>query len=50
MAFMQVLRAGSEAQVAEAGRVLTETRRSLYRILAEDAPEPEPGDDEPTAA
>ena len=27
-----------EAQVAEAGKVLAETRRSLYRILAEDAP------------
>src|SRR3954447_21218417 len=38
MAFVQVLRAGSEAQVAEAGRVLTETRRSLYRILADGDP------------
>jgi DNA-binding PadR family transcriptional regulator len=38
MAFMQVLRAGSEAQVAEAGKVLAETRRSLYRILAEGEP------------
>jgi DNA-binding PadR family transcriptional regulator len=35
MAFSQVVHAGSEAQVAEAGRVLTETRRSLYRILAD---------------
>jgi DNA-binding PadR family transcriptional regulator len=38
MAFVQVLRAGSEAQVAEAGRVLAETRRSLYRILADGEP------------
>jgi DNA-binding PadR family transcriptional regulator len=38
MAFMQVLHAGSEAQVAEAGKVLAETRRSLYRILAEGEP------------
>jgi DNA-binding PadR family transcriptional regulator len=38
MAFVQVLHAGSEAQVAEAGRVLAETRRSLYRILAEGEP------------
>jgi hypothetical protein len=31
--------------------VLAETRRSLYRILAEDAPEPDPGDDDgPVAA
>ena len=38
MAFVQVLHAGSEAQVAEAGRVLAETRRALYRILAEGEP------------
>jgi DNA-binding PadR family transcriptional regulator len=38
MAFFQVLHAGSEAQVAEAGRVLAETRRSLYRILADGEP------------
>jgi DNA-binding PadR family transcriptional regulator len=41
MAFVQVLHAGSEAQVAEAGKVLAETRRSLYRILADGDPEPE---------
>jgi DNA-binding PadR family transcriptional regulator len=41
MAFVQVLHAGSEAQVAEAGKVLAETRRSLYRILADGEPEPE---------
>jgi DNA-binding PadR family transcriptional regulator len=38
MAFVQVLNAGSEAQVAEAGKVLAETRRALYRILAEGEP------------
>jgi DNA-binding PadR family transcriptional regulator len=41
MAFGQVLHAGSEAQVAEAGKVLAETRRSLYRILAEGEPDAE---------
>ena len=35
LAFMQVLRAGSGSQIAEASKVLSETRRSLYRILAE---------------
>jgi DNA-binding PadR family transcriptional regulator len=38
MAFVQVMRAGSEAQIAEAGKVLAETRRSLYRILADGEP------------
>jgi DNA-binding PadR family transcriptional regulator len=38
MAFAQVMHAGSEAQVAEAGKVLAETRRSLYRILADGEP------------
>jgi hypothetical protein len=37
MAVMEVRRAGSTAQLAEARRVLAETRRSLYRILADDA-------------
>ena len=36
MAVMEVRRAGSASQVAEARRVLAETRRSMYRILAED--------------
>ncbi len=35
---MEVRRAGSASQLAEARRVLAETRRSLYRILAEDLP------------
>jgi DNA-binding PadR family transcriptional regulator len=38
-AAMQVARAGSEAQVAEAAKALEETRRKLYRILAEEEPE-----------
>jgi DNA-binding PadR family transcriptional regulator len=36
MAVMEVRRAGSTSQLAEARRVLAETRRSMYRILAED--------------
>jgi len=51
MAAMQVTNAGSEAQAAKAQRILKDTRRNLYRILAaeEDAEEtgqagqPEPG-------
>jgi len=35
-AVMQVARAGSESQVAEARSVLEETRRKIYQILAED--------------
>ena len=41
MAFVQVLHAGSEAQVAEAGKVLADTRRALYRILADGEPSAE---------
>jgi DNA-binding PadR family transcriptional regulator len=37
-ALMQVAFAGSPAQVDEAKQVLADTRRSLYRILAEDEP------------
>ena len=36
MAVTQVGQAGSAAQVKEAAKVLTDTRRSLYRILAAD--------------
>jgi DNA-binding PadR family transcriptional regulator len=36
MAAMQVTSAGSEAQVAKAQRILKDTRRNLYRILAAD--------------
>jgi DNA-binding PadR family transcriptional regulator len=38
-ATMQVLHAGSEGQVTQAQRVLTEARKALYRILAEDSAE-----------
>jgi DNA-binding PadR family transcriptional regulator len=36
MAVMQVGQAGSAAQVAQAGKILADTRRALYRILAAD--------------
>jgi DNA-binding PadR family transcriptional regulator len=43
IAVKQVMRAGNEAQVAAAAQVLTDTRRSLYRVLADDeAPSPPP--------
>ena len=35
MAAMQVMQAGTEAQIEEARKILTDSRRSLYRILAE---------------
>lgn len=35
-AVMQIVHSGSPRQVAQAGDVLSETRRSLYRILADD--------------
>ena len=38
MAVMEVRRAGSASQLAAAVRVLAETRRSMYRILADDEP------------
>ncbi len=40
-AAMQITRDGDAAMQAEARRILTETRRSLYRLLAEDGVEPE---------
>lgn len=42
-AVMQVAHTGSERQVARAKEILTETRRSLYRLLAEDEPPNEDG-------
>jgi DNA-binding PadR family transcriptional regulator len=36
LAAFQVVSAGTEAQLAEAHKVLTQARRALYRILAED--------------
>jgi DNA-binding PadR family transcriptional regulator len=47
MAVMEVRRAGSASQLAEARRVLAETRRSMYRILAEDETDDEDEDDAP---
>jgi DNA-binding PadR family transcriptional regulator len=44
-ALMQVAFAGSDAQVEEAKKVLADTRRALYRILAEDDPGDEPDGD-----
>ena len=35
-AVMQIVRTGSEAQVAQAKEILAETRRRLYHLLAED--------------
>ncbi|MFI6496559.1 PadR family transcriptional regulator [Nonomuraea typhae] len=40
-AMMQVLQTGSEAQIREARKVLTETRRKLYQILADGDPDEE---------
>jgi DNA-binding PadR family transcriptional regulator len=37
-AVMQVAATGNEQQVSQAEKLLTETRRSLYRLLAEDEP------------
>jgi DNA-binding PadR family transcriptional regulator len=42
-AVRQVAHAGGDRQIAAAHQVLADTRRALYRILAED----EPGEDEP---
>ena len=39
MAFMQVAHGGTEEQVSQAKQVLTEARRSLYRILADEPAE-----------
>jgi DNA-binding PadR family transcriptional regulator len=41
-AVMQVAHAGDPSQVAKAGLVMKETKRNLYRILAEDEAEPGP--------
>ena len=45
-----VIHAGSDAQRAEAARILGETRRSLYRLLAEDDPAHGPGPGAPARA
>lgn len=46
-AIKQVLRAGTDRQISQAGAVLAETRRSLYRILAQDGPNPDGHTDAP---
>jgi hypothetical protein len=46
MAAVQVTQVGSEAQVDQAHKILTDARRSLYRILAADE---EPAWDEGTS-
>ena len=49
IATAQVLRAGDERQIQQAGKVLAEAKRALYLILAGDGPD-EFSDDEPPAA
>ena len=39
MAAFQVVSAGTESQAAQARQILTDTRKSLYRILAADEDE-----------
>jgi len=46
-AIKQVLHAGTDRQISQASAVLAETRRSLYRILAGDAPDAEGPADAP---
>jgi DNA-binding PadR family transcriptional regulator len=41
VAVTQVAQAGSAAQVQQAGKILADTRRALYRILAADGEEAE---------
>jgi DNA-binding PadR family transcriptional regulator len=48
MAAMQVTHAGSDAQIAEAQRILKDTRRGLYRILAADDESDETGPGAPS--
>jgi DNA-binding PadR family transcriptional regulator len=48
-AVMQVVQAGTAAQIDEARKVLADTRRRLYRILAEDEPADEAGEAPPEA-
>ena len=42
-AVRQIGRSGDSAQIAAATKLLAETRRSLYRILAQDEPPPDEG-------
>jgi DNA-binding PadR family transcriptional regulator len=41
-AVRQVMHAGTDRQITQASAVLADTRRALYRILADDAPAPDP--------
>jgi DNA-binding PadR family transcriptional regulator len=50
MAVMEVRRAGSADQVAQARAVLAQARKSLYLILAQDAPETDEAGEEPDSA
>jgi DNA-binding PadR family transcriptional regulator len=50
LASLQVLRIGSDEQLAEARRILADARRGLYRILAEDAPEDDAEPERPAEA
>ncbi len=43
MAAMQVVRVGTDAQVAQAQQILTDARRKLYQILAADDDQAAPG-------
>jgi hypothetical protein len=45
MAAMQVTSAGTDAQVAEAKKILSDTRRNLYRILAAEDVTPQTAED-----
>ena len=49
VAARQVVRAGDEQQIAKAMDILTDARRKIYGILAEEPAEPTPGDTEPGA-
>ena len=50
IAVMEVRRAGSPEQLSQARAVLAQTRRSMYRILAEDDPTGTPGEAGTTTA
>ena len=50
VAVMEVRRAGSPEQLSQARAVLAQTRRSMYRILAEDGPADPPAADTPEPA
>jgi DNA-binding PadR family transcriptional regulator len=50
MAAFQVVSAGTDAQQAQARKILADTRKSLYRILAADEDDADEAGDEPAAA